>query len=187
VIAVVSSSFRCRLRLSCPSDIAVVCRLGPLFACCLVAGRCQASVPYAIVAFRALPQSLLVLSSFGASRSTLSFFCLLRMCPLRRATPARRVIFFPAAANSFHDPLFPWNRICLKTCLHLRHATAARRNTFLQAAANFLRDPQYPLISFFGSPRRPADRCRPLCHFFIVPKDFTATSSVGTSRYSTSD
>jgi hypothetical protein len=59
--------------------------------------------------------------------------------PSRRATPARRVIFLPAA-NSCRGPQFRWAKDFLKMFL-LRHATVARRDTFLQAAANFLRDP----------------------------------------------
>jgi hypothetical protein len=85
--------------------------------------------------------------------------------------------------RSFRGPQFPWVRILLKK-FPSRRATAARRDTFLQTAANFLRDPQSPRVSSFGSPRRRAARCRPLCHFFSVPEDFTAASSVGTSRYS---
>jgi hypothetical protein len=65
--------------------------------------------------------------------------------------------------------------------LFLHHATLAQRDTFLQAAANFLWDPQIPRVSTFGSSRRPAARCRHLCSFFIVPENFTAAPSVGTS------
>jgi hypothetical protein len=46
--------------------------------------------------------------------------------PLRRATPARRVIFLPAA-NSFRGPQFPWVRIFLKTFL-LCHVTPGPTN-----------------------------------------------------------
>jgi hypothetical protein len=44
------------------------------------------------------------------------------------------------------------------------------------------RDPQPPRVSSFGSPRRPAARCRPLCRFFRPPTGFTTASSVGTFR-----
>jgi hypothetical protein len=74
-----------------------------------------------------------------------------------------------------------------KTMFLLHHATLARRDTFLQATANFLQDPQFPWVSSFGSPCHPATRCQPLCCFFIVPEDFTAASSVGTSWCSDSD
>lgn len=56
--------------------------------------------------------------------------------------------------------------------------------TFLQAAANLLQGPQFPLLSSFGPPRRPAAGFRPLGRFFIVLEDFTAASSVWTSRCS---
>jgi hypothetical protein len=91
--------------------------------------------------------------------------------------------------------LSPWASVLSGSLAHpwlwstysLRHATPARRDTFLQAAANFLQDLQIPRVSSFGSPRRPAARCRPRCCFFIVAEDFTAASSVRTSRWSTSD
>jgi hypothetical protein len=65
---------------------------------------------------------------------------LLTKFPSRRATPARRVMFLPAA-NSCRGPQFAWVQNFLKMVL-LRHATVARRDTFLQAAASFIRDPQ---------------------------------------------
>jgi hypothetical protein len=105
---------------------------------------------------------------------------------LHRAAHAQRVIFLPATLDFLRDPPFPRVRIVLKMFL-LRHATAARRDTFLQAAANFHRDPQSLWVSSFGSLRRPAAICRPLCRFFVIPEDFPAASSVGTSRRSTSD
>jgi hypothetical protein len=109
---------------------------------------------------------------------TSCLFSLLRPCPLRRATRAQRGISLAAAANAFRGPQFSWVRTFLKK-FPLRHATAAQQDTFLQAAANFFRDPQSPRASSFGSPHRPAARCRPLCRFFIVPEDFTAASSIG--------
>jgi hypothetical protein len=56
----------------------------------------QASVPYAIVAFRALLQSLLVLSGLLVPH----ILCVvpLRLWPLRHVTPARRDNFLQAAA-----------------------------------------------------------------------------------------
>jgi hypothetical protein len=74
---------------------------------------------------------------------------------LRRATPARRVTFIPAAVISFRSPQFLCVHDFLKMFL-LRHATVARQDTFLQAAANFSRDPQIPRFSSFGSLCRPA-------------------------------
>jgi hypothetical protein len=142
-----------------------------------------ARVPYANFAFRALPAFLPGRSSLRSSRCNIVFGLSLKSecVPL-----ARWVILLPAGANSFRGPQFPWVWIFLKMFL-LRLATAARRDTFLQAAANFLREPQTPRVSSFGSPRRPAARCWPLCRFFIVPEDITTASSVGTSRCSTSD
>jgi hypothetical protein len=124
--------------------------------------------------------------SFGVLGVTSSLFCPLRLCTLRHVTFVLWVILLLAAANSFCGPQFPWVRIFLKTFL-LHCVPAARRDIFLQTAANFLWDPQSPRVSSFGSPRRPTARCWPLCRFFIVPKDLTVASSVGTSQCSTSD
>jgi hypothetical protein len=88
---------------------------------------------------------------------------------LKLCTLAQRVIFLPAAANSFRSPQFPWVRIFLKTFL-LRLATAVRRDTFLQEAANFLLDPHFPQASSFGSPRHPRARCRPLAASSLFPE-----------------
>jgi hypothetical protein len=98
---------------------------------------------------------------------------------LHHGTVTRRVVFLWATVNLFRGPQFPWVPIFLKMFL-LHSATAARRDTFLQATANFLWDPQTTRVSSFGSPRRPAARCRPLCRFFIVLEDFTAASSIRT-------
>jgi hypothetical protein len=87
---------------------------------------------------------------FQVSFTTLSWWCLLRSCPLPYVTFARWVILLPAAANSFRSSQFSCVRIFLKTFL-LRHATAAQWDTFLQVAANFLRDPQFSRVSSFGS------------------------------------
>jgi hypothetical protein len=97
--------------------------------------------------------------------------------PLRRATFDRRVD---------RGLQLSWVRIFLEVYL-FRHATAARRDTFLQAAANNPLDPQSLRVSSFGFPRRPAAIRRPLCRFFIVLDDFTAASSVGTSRHPIKD
>jgi hypothetical protein len=105
--------------------------------------------------------------------------------PSRRATPARRIMFMPAA-NSCRGPQFAWVLDFLKMFL-LRHATVARRDTFLQAAASFSRDPQSPQVSSFGSLRRPAACFRSLCRFSRPLTGFTMVYSLGTSRCSDSD
>jgi hypothetical protein len=47
--------------------------------------------------------------------------------------------------------------------------------------------PQFPRVSSYGSPRRPAPRCRPLYCFFIVPEYLAATSSVRNSSFTATD
>jgi hypothetical protein len=124
---------------------------------------------------------------FWVSCSTMSLVeCFLTKFPLHCATPAQWVIFLPVVADSFRGPQLPWVQIFLKTFL-LHPTTLAWQDTFLQAAANFFRDLQFPQVTSFGSPCHPAARCRPLCCCFIDPEDFTAASSKGASRCSTSD
>jgi hypothetical protein len=69
----------------------------------------------------------------------------------------------------------------------LRRATLARQVILLQEAANFFRDPQRPRVGSFGFPRCPTARCRSPCRFFNAPKDFTETSSLGTSSCTVTD
>jgi hypothetical protein len=121
---------------------------------------------------------------FWDSCTTSPWSYVLRSCPMRRATFLLWVIVLLTVANSFCGPQFPWIRIFLKT-YPLHHATDAR-DTFLHAAANSLRDPQSPQVISSGSLRRLAATCLPLYRFFIIPKNFTAASSVGTSRCSPS-
>jgi hypothetical protein len=180
MIAVLSATIQCRSWLSSPSlDIAAVCRPGHLFACCFVASveglgtSCLCCIPgRSKVSFRT--------SYFGILGVASSLIRSLRLCH------AQWVIFLPAAVNSFRGPQFLWVRMFRKM-FPSRHATAARRDTFLQAANNFLRNPHSPRASSFFSPRRSAAKCRPLFCFFVVPQDFTAAFSVGTSSCSTSD
>jgi hypothetical protein len=110
---------------------------------------------------------------------------LLAKIPLRRASLGRRATIIPAAPNICRGPQFPRVRISLTRFL-FRHATASRQDTFLQAATKFFQDSQSLQISFLGVTRRPAAIRRPLCRFFVTPEDFTAASSGGTSRRSTS-
>jgi hypothetical protein len=70
---------------------------------------------------------------------------------------------------------------------YLLHSSPLCHATFvlwviLQVAAKFLQDPQFSQVSSFGFLHHLAARCRPLCHLFSVPEDFTAASSLETSQ-----
>jgi hypothetical protein len=114
---------------------------------------------------------------FWVSCTTLPWSYLLWSCPPWRATFVPWVISWlwtiPSVVYVFPGSKFPENvSLALCHCCTMGHLPAGSS--------------QLPPGSTISS-GHPAAWCWPLCNFFIVPKDFTQASSVGTSHCSTSD
>jgi hypothetical protein len=153
------------------SDIAAVCRLGSLSACCLVVSvlglgpLCHCYIQLLILDVRPV----------GVLGALLSLTCLWSPCSFPRVTFALWVILILAGENSFGGPQLSWVPIVLTSVL-FRHATFERRNTFLQAVADFLLDPLFPRVLSFSFWRRTAARFRTLLRFLGPPTGITAVS-----------
>jgi hypothetical protein len=104
------------------------------------------------------------------------------MCPLRRATFARRVMF-GARVSLVHRATVARRDIFLPLLLSFCRATVARRLVSLRATASFSWGPPFILFVSFGSwLRRSAASFRSLRHFFFGSSTgITVAFSAGTS------
>jgi hypothetical protein len=85
------------------------CRLMPGFFSCLLPGRCCFRLRSLVSLLHSGHFQLLFpnVRLFGILGETSPSFCSLRLCPLRRATPAQRVIFLLTVSIPFSVHNFP--------------------------------------------------------------------------------